>query len=577
MPGHVVHVAVPFEFEPALKVDFVLTQVDVADTQLLKTEFARLQFQRLGQFVQRFGVLGSHDRQQRPGTQYNRAMSAPEASLPHNIYSAAQVREFDRRAIGDYGIAGFDLMQRAGLAALDYLRGNWPDAQSLSILCGAGNNAGDGYVLAALARQRGLDVRVVAVVDPGALGGDAALAVAKAQEASVSIEDFAGLPDGALQHADLVVDALLGTGLGRDLKGPLARAVAAINASNRPVLALDIPTGLDSDTGAIRGQAVRADATITFVGLKTGLFVGSGPDLRGSLWYSDLSIPAAVFESVAPQLTRIRPNDVEDLLRPRSRTSHKGLNGRVLVIGGGPGMAGAARLAAEAALRSGAGLVHAVVAPENSALVVAGRPEIICRGVAEPDAIADWLAAADVIVAGPGLGRSEWADSMLEAALSADKPLVLDADGLNYLAESRRTRSDWVLTPHPGEAARLLGSSSADVQTSRVESVRRLAIEYRAITVLKGACSLVAQQTNNKEVSVAVCDYGNPGMATAGMGDVLAGILGGLVAQFGLSAQIVECGVLIHALAGDDAAGIGERGLIASDLFPYIRRQVNPV
>lgn len=240
-------------------------------------------------------------------------------------------------------------------------------------------------------------------------------------------------------------------------------------------------------------------------------------------------------------------------------------------------MAGAARLAAEAALRAGAGLVYAAVAPTSISTVMADRPEIMCRGVQGPDELAELAQAVDVIVVGPGLGRDAWGASIAEAMLAVDKPLVVDADALNYLSEHRQRRSQWVLTPHPTEAARLLGLSTAAVQAARNEAAIALATDYAAIAVLKGACSLVSELIEHNEVSISVCDYGNPGMATGGTGDVLAGLIGALIAQFGFSRRTVELGVLVHALAGDDAAADGERGLIATDLLAHIRQRVNPV
>ena len=501
-------------------------------------------------------------------------MSDNQATWPRQIFSTEQVRAIDRHAIDDLGIDSFELMKRAGSAALSFLKAQWPEAQSLVIYCGAGNNAGDGYVLAALAAADGLSAEVIAVVDPGTLKGDAAKALTFARETGIEIGQIAAVaePDGA----DIIVDALLGSGMTRDVGGLLAQAVEQINSSSRPVFALDIPTGLDGDSGAIRGAVIRADATITFVGLKTGLYVGSGPACRGKLGFSDLGLPQTVYDRARPILHRLDASDASQLLQPRSRISHKGLNGKILVVGGSIGMAGAARLAAEAALRGGAGLVYAAVAPSSVSMVMADRPEIMCRGVQGPDELAELASAVDVIVVGPGLGRDAWGESLAEAMLAVDKPLVVDADALNYLSEHRQQRSQWVLTPHPAEAARLLGSSASDVQAARIDAATALAADYGGVTVLKGACSLVSEVNDKNEVSIAVCDYGNPGMATGGTGDILAGLIGALIAQFGFSRQTVELGVLVHALAGDDAAEDGERGLIATDLLPHIRQRVNP-
>jgi len=502
-------------------------------------------------------------------------MSVSGAAWPRAIYSSEQVRSFDRRATAELGIDAFELMRRAAGASLDFLRQRWPGARSLEVYCGPGNNGGDGYALAALATAAGLEARAVAVTDPEKLRGAAADAFAMARKARVAVQAFAAASDRAFE-ADVVVDALLGTGLSRSPAAEIAAAIAAINSADCPVLALDIPTGLDSDSGEVHGTAVEADASITFVGLKAGLFLGSGPDLRGELEFAGIGLPPAIFSGVLPVLVRCDAEDLVRLFSRRSRTSHKGLNGRVLVVGGAQGMAGAARLAAEAALRAGAGLVHAAVAPNCVAQVMAGRPEIQCRGVDGPDDLADLVAAADVVVIGPGLGRDSWGERLASALLAARTPLVVDADALNFLAGHPARRHDWVLTPHAGEAGRLLGRTAAAVQVGRAGAIRELTRRYGGIAVLKGACSLIAQDDETTADTPSVCDYGNPGMATAGMGDVLAGVIAAAIGQFGFSRQTVEGAVVAHALAGDDAARDGERGLLASDLFPYLRRRVNP-
>jgi hydroxyethylthiazole kinase-like uncharacterized protein yjeF len=512
--------------------------------------------------------MGSQD------PQYNWAMADSSDALPREIYSTAQVRQFDRRAIDEHGIPGFELMRRAGAAAMAVVRERWPQARGVLVYCGGGNNGGDGYVLAARLAEAGLSVRVVAVVGPEQLKGDAATALALARAARV---DVVPLRESAPADfaPDVVVDAVLGTGLSRDVNGAHAEAVARINACSCPVLALDVPSGLDSDSGAIRGIAVGATVTLCLVGLKAGLFLDQGPAVRGSLAFADLAIPAKIRADAVPVLRRMVSDDLGRLLSVRSRISHKGLNGRVLIVGGSAGMGGAARLAAEAALRCGAGLVHAAVAPASVSAVMSGRPEIMGRAVDRPDELVDWAELADVIVVGPGLGRDARAESLCQAVLAFGKPLVVDADALHFLPGMSRRRDNWVLTPHPGEAARLLGCPTAAVQANRRGSVAALAAEFGGVAVLKGACTLV-NGLDPADAPVTVCDYGNPGMASGGMGDVLSGVVGALIGQFGFSRAAVEAGVLVHALAGDDAARDGERGLLASDLFPFLRHRVNP-
>jgi NAD(P)H-hydrate epimerase len=489
-------------------------------------------------------------------------------ALPASVFSAAQVRAMDAHAIERLGIPGYTLMGRAGEAALDCLARRWPGARRVLVLCGAGNNAGDGYVLARLATAAGLRVTVAALTDPARLRGDAARAHADFADAGGTTVGFS---PALLRDADVVVDGLLGTGLDREVGGAYAECIHAVEEAGRAVLALDLPSGLNADSGAVMGCAVTATHTITFVGLKSGLFLAAGPDHVGGLSFAGLGIdsPAPVGE---PVLRRADSNQVRRWLPPRRRASHKGDHGRVLVIGGGPGMPGAVRLAAEASLRVGAGLVTVAAWPAHEAAIVAGRPEIICRGVGAAPEARPLMAAADIVAVGPGLGQSDWARELLEAALASGKPLVVDADALNLLAQSPWRGADWVLTPHPGEAARLLGSTVAAVQSDRLDALRTLVDRFGGTVVLKGACSLVAGPSGG----AWVCEAGNPGMATAGMGDVLTGIIAGLAAQgLGLERSAVA-GVRIHAEAGDLAAARGMRGLIASDLMEALRTCVNP-
>lgn len=504
-------------------------------------------------------------------------MHAELENLPRAVYTTDQVRALDRIAIEEHGIAGYKLMSRAGRASLEFMLRRWPDTRSLLIYCGAGNNAGDGYVLARLARAEGLEVHVYTLIDTHDLSGDADTAFNQALAADIEAVRF-DAHRAAHRHpkVDLVVDALLGTGLTRDVDGVFADAIEAINRSGLPVLALDVPSGLDADTGLPRGVAVKADATITFVGLKQGLFLGEAPDYRGELAFSSLGVPRSAHADLVPSFRRLARRDLAENLKPRRRTAHKTLNGRVLLVGGGPGMSGAIRLAAEAALRAGAGLVHVATHRESVAAVMAGRPEIMCRGIERSDEIGDWVAGTDAIILGPGLGQTDWARRLYTALIAAKPPLVLDADGLNLLAETEVRRERWILTPHPGEAARLLGRTTREVQADRAGAVRDLVARYGAVSLLKGACSLVGQATEKTGFSTSICDRGNPGLATAGTGDVLAGIVGALLAQ-GLPLGVaLESAVLVHALAGDAAAGDGERGMLASDLMPFVRAYVNP-
>lgn len=492
--------------------------------------------------------------------------------LPDLVYPTAAVRAADRYAIEVLGIPGYTLMTRAGEAALMALRGQWPLARRLVVLAGPGNNGGDGYVVARFARATGLEVTVAAPAGLPA-AGDAARAAADWRAAGGAVLPWSSM---LLEHADLVVDALLGTGLDRAVGAPLAAVIGAVNASGRPTVALDVPSGLDSDTGEVRGVAVRAALTVTFVGLKPGFFLGAGPEHVGRLICDDLDVAPSAFGGAEPALRRIAERDVRALLPRRARTAHKGVNGRVLVVGGGPGMPGAVRLAGEAALRAGAGLVTIATWPAHAAALAAGRPELICLPAESAADIAGALAAADVVAVGPGLGRTLWAAGLLEAVWASGKPLVVDADALNALAERPSKCPHWCLTPHPGEAARLLGVDIATVQADRLAAAHGLAARYGGIAVLKGAGTLVA----SGDAAPWVCERGNPGMAAAGMGDVLTGVIAAIAAQqadpLGALGAAAAVGVLVHAQAGDLAARGGERGILASDVIAQLPACVNP-
>jgi ADP-dependent NAD(P)H-hydrate dehydratase / NAD(P)H-hydrate epimerase len=483
--------------------------------------------------------------------------------LPLTLYRTAQVRELDRIAIQERGISGFELMSRAGYEVFQWFRNKWPDTRSVAVFCGAGNNAGDGYIIAGLALEAGLKVSVYSLANPENIKGDALTAYQNYIEAKGTIIPFQG---EELIDADVIVDALLGTGLDRPVTGLYALAIQVINKSSAYVVAVDSPSGLNADTGNVMGCAVKADCTVTFIGLKQGLFTGQAADYCGEISYASLAVPEAIFQAVSPSAVRV----VKTPLPRRNRCSHKGNYGHVLIVGGDLGYSGAARLAGEAALRVGAGLVSIATRAEHAGLMNLNRPELMCHGVGCAGELAVLLEKASVAVIGPGLGQSDWARELFMATITAQKSLIIDADGLNLLARSPVTNPDWILTPHPGEAARLLSSSTAEIQQDRFAAVSAIRAKYNGIAILKGAGTLIASEDD-----CAVSTTGNPGMASGGMGDVLAGVIAGLLAQ-GLSLKnAAQQGVHIHGLAADLAAEKdGERGLLASDLMPYLRRLV---
>ncbi|HEY8036554.1 MAG TPA: NAD(P)H-hydrate dehydratase [Methylobacter sp.] len=485
-------------------------------------------------------------------------------NLPIKLYRAAQVRELDRISIQERGIPGFELMSRAGYEVFQHIKKQWPNARSIAVFCGSGNNAGDGYIIAKLALEVGLNVCVYAVSEPEKLNGDALTAYRKYSDADGAVMPFQA---GQIINADVLVDALLGTGLDRPVTGFYADAIQAINAHSSPVIAVDIPSGLNADTGNVMGCAVKAVCTVTFIGLKQGLFTGQAAEYCGEIYYAQLGVPDDVFEHIKAVATRV----VKAPLPRRNRYAHKGNCGHVLIVGGDLGYSGAAKMAGEAALRVGSGLVSIATRAEHSALMNLSRPELMCHGVETPEQLTALLAKVDVVAVGPGLGQSDWAKALFNAAISSGKPMVVDADGLNLLAAAPTNKPDWVLTPHPGEAARLLNCSNAEIQQDRFAAVLSLQAKYGGVVILKGAGTLIAS-----EYQLAVSNTGNPGMASGGMGDVLTGVIAGLVAQ-GLSLQdAAQQGVYNHGLAADlSAAKDGERGLLATDLMPYLRQLVN--
>lgn len=489
-------------------------------------------------------------------------MSQTTDTLPSPLYSAAQVRELDARLIAA-GTPGFELMQRAAHAAWRALRRRWPDADDITVLAGRGNNAGDGFLIAALALRAGRRVRVLAVGDPGQLQGDAARAFAEAQAAGVHVLPWTS----GNELAGILVDALLGTGVRGDVREPYASVIHAMNASGLPVLAVDLPSGLCADTGNLLGETVRAELTVTFVGLKLGLFTGRGPDRVGALVFDDLQANPAIVAQIEPSAQRLNAANLPKLA-PRSPAAHKGSFGQVLVIGGDLGTGGAALLSAEAALRCGAGMVTLATRPEHVTASLVRRPEIMCSGVESTYALTALTGRADVLVIGPGLGQAPWGRSLLSLAPQCSVPQVWDADALNLLATGAvELPGNCLLTPHPGEAARLLGASVADIQADRPAAARTLATRFDCAVLLKGAGTLIA----DRDGRLALCDRGHPAMASAGLGDVLAGVAGALLAQ-GLEPYEAAClSVWLHAAAGE-LLGLQGRGLAAADLIPAIRQ-----
>jgi NAD(P)H-hydrate epimerase len=490
--------------------------------------------------------------------------------MPHAtaMYDTAALRVLEQRAaraLADDGV----LMQRAGLAAWHCLLEHWPQAQRIVVACGPGNNGGDGYVLATHALAAGRGVRVLRLAAHAPRSAQARRAHAGFEGCGGQVEVFAD----RLPEADVVVDALFGIGLARAPDPEPAAMIGAINAAGVPVLALDVPSGVDVDRGCVPGIAVRATRTLQFIAPHPGLATGAALDHAGTCGVAMLDLDGSLLREVPVAAYAIAAEALGGWLRPRARDSHKGDNGHVLCIGGDHGSGGAIVLCAQAALRGGAGLASVATRPEHVSALLARQPEAMVHAVDSMQALAPLLQRADVVAIGPGLGQGEWSRMLLDAALASSKPLLIDADALNLLATSpRELPASTILTPHPGEAARLLGIDTAQVQADRYAAAHALAGRHGCVVVLKGAGTIVMAPQRTPYVVAA----GNPGMAVGGMGDLLGGVIAALRAQ-GLDAfDAAACGALLHAVAGDAAAAGGTRGMLPTDLLPWLRQCANP-
>jgi len=499
------------------------------------------------------------------------------------VLNAEQMRAADRRAIETLGIPGSVLMQNAGGAVARALQARFPDPRRVVILCGKGNNGGDGFVVASVLRER--QPKVFLLARRGQLQGDAATQAAAYERTGGAIlelaDEDAWRQAKPLQDCDLVVDALLGTGLKQAPSGVLATAIAAMRekrrASGFAVVAVDLPSGLSSDCGAQQWPAVEADLTVTFAAPKWGHVLPPGCDAIGDLLVADIGIPEETLREGGPLLHLLEASDAASAFPARAPGAHKGDFGHVLVLAGSLGKTGAAVLAGTAALRAGAGLVTVATPAAALALVAASRPELMTEPLPtraetlSPESLPRALELAearDAVVLGPGLGQGrEIQEFVSEFVARCTRPIVIDADGLNALAavslRGLPRAAATLLTPHPGEMGRLLGLSTKDVQARRVDSARRLAEATRSVVILKGQRSLVAAPGGQS----AVNPTGNPGMATGGTGDVLSGIAGALLARHG-DAWLAGCAsVYVHGRAGDLAARErGQDALIAGDL-----------
>jgi NAD(P)H-hydrate epimerase len=473
------------------------------------------------------------------------------------------------------GVDVYGLMRQAGTAVFEELRERWPAARRIAVLVGPGQNGGDGLVVARLAREAGLSVDLLGWKRPEFTRA-AARAWQALRECDADIDVNVG-SDGiraALARAEVLIDALFGIGLSRPIEGRagefmrrLGEALADMPAATRPaVLAVDAPSGLDCDTGAVDPLTLAADVTVTFLGIKAGQVTGAGVARCGRRVLAELGYPMT---EPTPGSLRLLHGDRS--LAPRALDGHKGCFGTVLVVGGNRGMPGAARLAAEAALRSGTGKVIVATHPAHAATLNVGRPELIVHAVEQGGDLAPLLDQATAVVFGPGLGRDAWAASMRDGLRADRRPTVADADALRLLRPDSMTERPLVITSHPGEAAELLDRPVAEINADRPANARRLAERYGAAAVLKGAGSVIAS-----DEGLAVCLRGSPALATAGSGDVLSGVIGGLLGLDFPAVEAAEAGVSLHALAGEiEAHSRGTWGAAARDFLDPLRALLN--
>ena len=495
--------------------------------------------------------------------------------------TAEQMRDFDRRAEQEFGVPSSVLMENAGRHVSEAIRDMLGSVRGkrIAIVAGAGNNGGDGFVAARHLHDAGAEAAIFLLGDPASVKGDAKINLDILLKTGFTVKSVqsASELEAPLAHSDAVVDAIFGTGLRGEVRGLAAEVIQAINASGRPVVAVDVPSGLDADTGQILGVCVNADRTVTFALPKIGLLAYPGASCVGQLIVADIGIPHQLYDEVDVEL----PGEewVAARLPKRPPDAHKGTFGSVIVIAGSVGLTGAAAMAAESALRSGAGLSTLAVPASLQDLMAVKLTEVMTHGLPETESRAIGAKAveaalslcekATAVVLGCGIGtHPETCEFVSRFVRSVRKPMIVDADGLNCLAGDASAlegeHGEIVITPHPGEMARLLGTTAQEVQSNRMDAARKAASRFHCVTVLKGARTLIADPSGRAFVNPT----GNSGMATGGTGDVLAGAIGGLLAQ-GLSPlDAAVCGAFVHGMAGDIAASaIGEAGMIAGDVL----------
>ncbi|MBV06155.1 MAG: bifunctional ADP-dependent NAD(P)H-hydrate dehydratase/NAD(P)H-hydrate epimerase [Gammaproteobacteria bacterium] len=496
------------------------------------------------------------------------------------LYTADQTRKIDNLAIKRKNTSGYSLMQEAAEFSLNVLMQEYNDTNEIIVFCAKGKNSGDGFLLASFAKEFGLSSYVVMCAPTKDLSGVCKKAFQTAKDSGVKIINLGSLNRIKVSKKAVLVDALIGTGLKGTLRTNIKKSILAINklSVKYPVVSLDIPSGICPDSGTTKDICVIADITTTFVAQKRGCFTSQGRAMSGEIFYSDLKIPKSVSRKIKSNCHLINMEDHLHKLILRDQNSHKGNFGHALIIGGNNGFGGAAILAAKAAAFSGAGLIGLATKPEHINASLVSCPEVMAVGIHSGQDLETYLEKPDVIAIGPGLGQTAWSEQLLQRVfLESGKrnvAVVLDADALNLLSSLKLSAGipkNLIITPHPGEAARLLSKSIKEIEADRFKAVSLLQEKFNAVVVLKGSGTLVGYKKSGKQ-HIGVCGAGNPGMATGGMGDILTGIIASFLAQGLLPHEAAETGVDIHAKSSDlKALEIGEVGLLPNDVLNEVR------
>ena len=473
-----------------------------------------------------------------------------------NLYTSQETKKLDSLAIRSQKVPAFTLMQKASEFSFNVLLNNWPNTKKVFVFCGKGNNAGDGYLISHLAKEMGLESFIIQASPSNKISGASRKAFKLALESKVKRISIAAFKKKSLKDS-VIVDALLGIGIKGNVRSNLSKLILEINkkSTNIPVLSVDIPSGICSNTGINLGVHIQADVTATFVGRKRGCFTSTGRTASGNVVFDDLGISSSLKSQIKTNCYLLNTEKSLLKLKNRKGDAHKGDFGHVLVIGGDKGFGGAAILASKAAVFSGAGLVSLHVEAALSSC-----PELMVNGIESGQDVEEILAKSTVVVLGPGLGQSAWSEQMLQRTFMEAKkrnlPVVLDADGLNLLTKLKLKSGiprKMVITPHPGEAARLVNKEVNKIQEDRFKSVTALEKKFGSVSVLKGSGSLVCYKRSGKQ-RIGVCEAGNPGMAKGGMGDVLAGLIGSFLSQGLGLVEATEVAVDLHSKSADIAS-----------------------